>query len=236
MVGSHRLHARRFGSPTAPLVLCAHGLTGSADQFDVLGERLGNEELQAVAVDLRGRGASAPTGPGTYGWDNHALDLVAVAGALGFERFAIVGLSMGASVGMKVAEIDGSRLSALVLIDVAGRVDPGVGQVVAAAIADVTDAPGSADPAAVAEDRAYTLTHDPYERWKHLTMPTLLLRATEELVPGAGYVVPSDDRDRFKREVPEAVVVEIEASHLSICSHPDAADATSDFLRAVLHR
>src|SRR4029077_14274506 len=39
---------------------------------------------------------------------------------------------------------------------------------------------------AVLEDRAYTATQDPYDRWKYLTMPTLLLRATRELEPGSG--------------------------------------------------
>ena len=58
-----------------------------------------------------------------------------MADTLGFHRFAIVGQSMGASVAMKAAELDGSRLRALVLVDVAGRVDPGVGPVIAGSLA-----------------------------------------------------------------------------------------------------
>ena len=52
--------------------------------------------------------------------------MLAVAAALGFERFSVVGQSMGGSVAMKAAELDGHRLDAVVLLDVAGRVDPGV--------------------------------------------------------------------------------------------------------------
>src|SRR6266508_1609677 len=64
---------------------------------------------------------------------------------------------------------------------------------------------------AVAEDRRYTATQHPYERWKHLTMPTLLLKATRELLPGTGHVVPAADMDLFLREVRRGVVVEIDA-------------------------
>jgi pimeloyl-ACP methyl ester carboxylesterase len=85
-------------------------------------------------------------------------------------------------------------------------------------------------PGAVAEDRAYTATQDPYARWAHLTMPTLLVRATRELVRGAGHVVPVAERDRFRRSVPHAAVVEIDANHLTVNTHPDLAVAVRSFL------
>jgi pimeloyl-ACP methyl ester carboxylesterase len=231
VVDSHRLHAQRFGAPSAPLVVCLHGLTGDLHQFDVLGERLGGGDLQVLAVDLRGRGGSARTGPGTYGWERHARDLVGIADVLGIDRFAVIGLSMGASIAMKAAELDGSRLSALVLLDTAGRVDPGVGPVVESVLRALGAVDGPhADPEAVAEDRLYTLTQDPYARWRHLTMPTLLLCATQELAPGAGFVVPGDDRERFAREVPQSIVTEVDASHLTIADHPATATAARELL------
>jgi pimeloyl-ACP methyl ester carboxylesterase len=268
-VRTRRLHAQRFGSPTAPLVIALHGLSGTMRIFDVVGEHLGGDARQVVAVDLRGRGRSDTTPPGTYGWHHHALDVFAVADALGFERFSVIGQSMGGSIAMKAAELDGTRLDAVVLVDVAGRVDPGVGPVISSAIdrldhvyasvdayvaaeiahglvqpwderwdrlarSQVREVAGGvrarADPGAVAEDRAYTATQDPYDRWRHLTMPTLLLRATRELVPGAGHVVPAADRDRFRREVPRSVVVEIDANHLTIAMHPHTATAVARFL------
>ena len=222
------LHTERFGSATAPLVMAVPGLTGDARQLATLGSALSGDDLQVVAVDLRGRGSSPRTGPGTYGWHRHADDLFGVADALGVERFAIVGLSMGASIAMKAAELGGERLDAVVLLDVAGRVDPGVGPVVQSVI-DALDG-SAADPEAVAEDRRYTLSQDPYARWQHLTMPTLLVRATRELAPGSGFVVPIDDRDRFEREVAGSLVVEVDATHLTIADHPDTAAATRGFL------
>ena len=275
VVRSHRLHAQRFGSPSAPLVLGLHGLTGNMKTFDAVGQRLGGDALQLVALDLRGRGHSDATPPGTYGWENHALDVLAVADALGSEHFSLVGQSMGASVAMKVAELDGSRLDAVVLVDIAGRVDPGVGPVIASVIDHLDEvhpsvedylaavkAQSLVDPwdehwdgfyrygleevdggvrprahrEAVAEDRRYTATQDPYARWKHLTMPTLLLRATQELAPGSGLVVPADDRDLFLREVPRSAVIEVDANHLTIAAHARAAAAIADFLDDVLER
>jgi len=269
-VGSGRLRAQRFGSATAGrLAVGLPGLSGTMKNFDFIGERVAGDGLQLVALDLRGRGGSETTPPGTYGWERHALDVLAVADALGHERFAVIGQSMGGSVAMKVAELDGGRLDAVVLVDVAGRVDRGVGAVIAGVIArldhvypSVDDyvaaarADGLIDPwndywdrahrydtqevdggvrsrasaHAVAEDRAYTPTQHPYDRWKHLNMPTLILRATRELRPGAGFVVPADDRDRFPSQVPDASIVEVDANHLMINTHAAAADAIRRFL------
>jgi pimeloyl-ACP methyl ester carboxylesterase len=274
-VRSHRLHAQRHGSPSAALVIGVPGLTGNMTSFDFVGERLDGDTLQLVALDLRGRGKSETTPPGTYGWENHARDVFALADALGFERFSVIGQSMGGSVAMKAAELDGSRLDAIVLVDVAGRVDPGIGPVIASVMTRVDTVHGSVDEyvdavrsrglvepwseywdrfyryeleevgggvrsrarhEAVVEDRTYTATQHPYDRWKHLTMPTLLLRATRELLPGTGHVVPATDRDRFREEVGCGVVVEVDANHLTINTHPRTATATVDFFADVLGR
>lgn len=271
-VGPHRLHARRWGSPSGALLVGVPGLAGNVENFAFLGERLASNDLQLVALDLRGRGRSDITPPGTYGWESHARDVLGVADVLGFDRFAVVGQSMGASVAMKAAALDGRRLSAVVLVDVAGRVDRGVGAVVAASLArlgkvypsadayvdevraqglvdpwspywdrayrdDLREVDGGVTPAtsldAVREDRAYTATQDPYDRWSSLTMPTLLLRATRELRPGSGFTVPADDVARFRTTLPHAVVAEIDANHLTINTHPTTAAAIRSFSRSV---
>jgi pimeloyl-ACP methyl ester carboxylesterase len=269
VVGSCRLHAERWGSESAPLVLGLPGLTGNLKHFGLLGERLGSDTLQLVALDLRGRGKSVSTPPGSYGWENHAFDVLGVASELGFDRFTVIGQSMGGSVAMKAAELKRGRLSAVVLVDVAGRVDRGVAAPIAASISrlgrvydsadhyleavrslglidrwneywdgayryDARAVDGGVGPRtnveAVREDRAYTATQHPYGRWTHLIMPTLLVRATRELLPGAGLVVPADDRERFLREVPHAVVVDVDANHLTINTHADTAAAVRNFL------
>lgn len=264
-----RLRALGWGSRSARLVIGFPGLSGTAERFRFFGERIGGDAFRLVALDPRGRGRSDTTPAGSYGWENHAKDVLAVADALGFDRFTMIGQSMGGSVAMKTAELQGARLDAVVLVDVAGRVDPGVGAVIAAEIsrldrvyesveeylrevrtddliepwneywdqayrAGVCEVDGQVvhrcNAAAVAEDRAYTSTQDPYDRWKHLTMPTLLLRATRELKRGCGFVVPADDGERFPRRVADATVVEIEANHLMISTSEAAAVAIEHFL------
>ncbi len=137
VVRGRRLHAQRWGSRSAPLVVGFPGLRGTAERFAFIGEHIGGDELQLVALDPRGRGKSEKSAPGSYGWENHAKDVLAIADALGFERFSTIGHSMGGSVAMKTAELDASRLHRVVLIDIAGGVDRSVGAVIAGEIDDL---------------------------------------------------------------------------------------------------
>jgi pimeloyl-ACP methyl ester carboxylesterase len=121
---SGRLHAQRFGSPTAPLALCLPGLSANLKGLDFICERIAGGTLQAVALDLRGRGKSDLTPPGTYGWPNHARDVFAAADALGAGRFSIIGQSMGGLVAMAAAAQDAARLDRIVLLDICGAPDP----------------------------------------------------------------------------------------------------------------
>lgn len=120
---SGRIRARRFGSPAAPLVIGIPGISANLCAFDYLGERLGGDHLQFVAIDLRGRGFSDVTPPGTYGPRSHAADVLAVADALGAERFSLAGQSSGAIISMLVARDAGDRMDRLVLLDLCGAPD-----------------------------------------------------------------------------------------------------------------
>ncbi len=120
---SGRLHGQRFGSPDAPLVLCPPGLSANMKEYDFVGERIAGERLQVVALDLRGRGMSDVTAPGTYGWPSHARDLFDAADALGAYRFSVIGHSMGGLVAMAAAELQPERLERVALVDIAGLPD-----------------------------------------------------------------------------------------------------------------
>jgi pimeloyl-ACP methyl ester carboxylesterase len=122
---SARLHAERFGPADAPLTIYLPGLSANIKAADYLGERIAGEHLQLVALDLRGRGRSQVTPPGTYGWVNHAEDALAAADALGAERFSLVGLSLGAVIAMQTAALAAERIDRLILIDACGIPDPG---------------------------------------------------------------------------------------------------------------
>jgi pimeloyl-ACP methyl ester carboxylesterase len=121
------LHAREWGPDDGHLVVCVPGLTSNCRAFDVIAERAAGDGLRVVALDLRGRGHSETTRPGTYGWPAHARDVLGAAYALGADApVAIVGHSMGAFVAMQAAADAPERLRALVLVDAAGKPEPAV--------------------------------------------------------------------------------------------------------------
>jgi pimeloyl-ACP methyl ester carboxylesterase len=122
-LSSGRLHGLSFGPDDGSLTIGVPGLSANVCGFEVLGERLAHEGLRLVALDLRGRGRSEVTPPGTYGLPAHARDVVEAAGQLGAPEFDVIGWSMGALVGQHVARLAPDRLRRLVLVDHAGRVD-----------------------------------------------------------------------------------------------------------------
>ncbi len=124
VVASGRLRALQSGHDGGRLTLAVHGLSANARSFDALAPEMARGRRAVVAIDLRGRGHSAITGPGTYGWTAHARDVLAVADAFRAESFDYVGHSMGAFIGMEVARLAPRRVGCLVLIDAAGRPEP----------------------------------------------------------------------------------------------------------------
>jgi pimeloyl-ACP methyl ester carboxylesterase len=120
---SGRLRVRRWGAADAPAVVCVPGLSANLCGFDRLAERLADDALQFVVIDLRGRGRSEVTGAGTYGWRNHARDVLAIADAVGAPSFAIIGQSSGAAIAMTCARLEPSRVERLVLVDLVGSPD-----------------------------------------------------------------------------------------------------------------
>lgn len=92
----------------------------------MLGQRFEREGRCLIAFDLRGRGWSDITEPGTYGWENHALDILEAADAMGIKQFDYIGHSMGAFIGMTAASLDrGKHIRRLVLIDGLGQPSQG---------------------------------------------------------------------------------------------------------------
>ncbi len=87
---------------------------------------------------------------------------------------------------------------------------------------------------AVLEDAAYPSRDngvDCYALWQHLRMPVLLLRALQELMPGYGFIVSEQDRDRFAHTVAQARVVEVDANHYGINTAEASVAAIKEFLR-----
>ena len=114
-----RIAALRAGNQGAPKVLALHGWLDNAASFVPLARHLG--DLDLVAVDLPGHGRSTHLAIGSdysfYGSANVVLD---IADALGWERFALLGHSMGAGIGSLVAAACPHRVTRFVAIEALG--------------------------------------------------------------------------------------------------------------------
>jgi pimeloyl-ACP methyl ester carboxylesterase len=123
-LASGALHMESNGDPLGRLVLCVHGLSANCRSFDQFVPVLAEAGHHVVAMDLRGRGRSDITGPGSYGWDSHVRDLLEIAELYGADSFDVIGHSMGGFVGMSLAAQYPRRCSRLVLIDAVGAPEP----------------------------------------------------------------------------------------------------------------
>ena len=141
-----RLHVHQFGQLPEVPVLCIPGLSSNSRVFDALGDYRMERGEGIVAFDLRGRGWSDTSPPGTYGWEHHAQDIFEAADAMGIEQFDLVGHSMGAFVSMTAVSLDRNRrIRRVVLID-------GLGIPTQSAIAAIVGALGRLKAAAPTRD------------------------------------------------------------------------------------
>ncbi|MBW8822952.1 MAG: alpha/beta fold hydrolase [Xanthomonadales bacterium] len=110
---------RSAATENAPRVLALHGWLDNAASFIPLAAHLAGIEL--VAVDLPGHGRSVHLPPGAiYTFEmavHHVLD---IADALGWERFTLLGHSMGAGIASLVAAACPQRVERLVCIEALG--------------------------------------------------------------------------------------------------------------------
>ena len=113
-----------WGDPQGPLVLLQHGGGQTRHAWKGAGERLGAAGYHAIAFDARGHGDSEWAADGNYTQDIMVEDLVCVVDALGGSRPVLVGASMGG--GTSLAAVGEHRIdaTALVLVDIAHRVEP----------------------------------------------------------------------------------------------------------------
>jgi pimeloyl-ACP methyl ester carboxylesterase len=113
-----------WGDPNGPLVVLQHGGGQTRHAWRGAGEALGNAGYHAVAFDARGHGDSGWATADEYGQDYMVKDLICVVAALGGKRPILVGASMGGGVSLIAIGESHLAASALVLVDMAPRVEP----------------------------------------------------------------------------------------------------------------
>lgn len=109
----------RSSHPDGPRVLALHGWLDNAASFVPLAGALPAMDL--VAIDLPGHGHSAHLPPGTqYNTPGAICHVLDVADALGWDRFTLLGHSMGAGIASLTAAAAPERVERLIAIEALG--------------------------------------------------------------------------------------------------------------------
>lgn len=112
-----RLSIAEAGAGQRPLLL-VHGFTGAKEDFTPWLDPLAAAGWHVVAPDLRGHGASAkPAEEAAYSFELMAGDMLGLADELGWDRFVLLGHSMGGMVAQLMALMAPARLDGLILMD-----------------------------------------------------------------------------------------------------------------------
>lgn len=114
-----RITGLRSGTPNGTKVLALHGWLDNAASFLPLAAQL--PQLDLVMLDLPGHGRSAHLPPGAdYNLLVTVNAVLDVADRLGWERFALLGHSMGAGIGSILAASLPQRIERLLAIEALG--------------------------------------------------------------------------------------------------------------------
>jgi pimeloyl-ACP methyl ester carboxylesterase len=118
--GSHGLHYLDWGSPDAKnTVMCVHGLTRNAHDFDYLARELVKRGNRVLSISMAGRGQSEYLDdPYMYSYPAYMADCMAFLDNFHLRSVDWVGTSMGGIIGMMIAAMHPKRIKRLVLNDV----------------------------------------------------------------------------------------------------------------------
>ena len=118
---SGSIAALAFGDPRNPPLLALHGWLDNAQSFSPMAAYLHNHYL--VAIDLPGHGNSAHRPEGTiYHNVDYVTDVAHVVNDLGWDKFNLMGHSLGAGVAMVYAGVFPEQITQLALIDGIGPI------------------------------------------------------------------------------------------------------------------
>ena len=123
-----KLHARDYAAASGEAklpVVCIHGLTRNARDFEDLAPQLAAWGRRVLAVDVRGRGLSArDSNPMNYNPAVYAGDIALLLDRLGVRQAQVIGTSMGGLIAMVMAAMRPDLLAGVVLNDVGPAVSP----------------------------------------------------------------------------------------------------------------
>ena len=116
-----RIFYRLEGSDDRPVLVMSHSLGCDHGQWDVQTRDL-LPYFRILRHDMRGHGAS-DIPPNDYSIDRLGRDVMAIVDALGIEKFAFCGLSIGGLIGQWLGASAPNRITHLVLANTSPRMD-----------------------------------------------------------------------------------------------------------------
>ena len=118
--GTHRVSFFDWGDATADqVVVCVHGLTRNAHDFDSLAKQAVATGCRVLAIDMAGRGESEwLADPSLYHYATYMTDCLAILDNFHLRSVDWVGTSLGGIVGMMIAAFHPGRIRKLVLNDI----------------------------------------------------------------------------------------------------------------------
>jgi pimeloyl-ACP methyl ester carboxylesterase len=122
-VNGLKLHYLDYGDPAKPPLVCIHGLSGNAHNFDSLAPYLAGN-YRVLSIDVRGRGDSQWGPAGDYVATVYVSDLAAMLELLEIGRVTLIGTSMGGIISMMYAGGYPEKVERLLLNDVGPEIDP----------------------------------------------------------------------------------------------------------------
>ena len=119
------LNLHEWGDPSAPPVVCLHGVNAHGRRFRRLAEDRLAPRFRVLAPDLRGHGNSGWEPPWTF--STHAHDVLETLDAAGVRQAQWVGHSFGGRLVLELAVLAPDRVERAALLDPAIQLLPHVG-------------------------------------------------------------------------------------------------------------
>jgi pimeloyl-ACP methyl ester carboxylesterase len=114
-----RVHYRNQGQRNGPPLVLLHGSNASLHAWEPWVAQIG-DAFHVISVDLPGHGLTGPTPGDDYSQEAMAKFVDEFTTAIGVERFALGGNSMGGGVAARYALMHPERLTHLILVDAGG--------------------------------------------------------------------------------------------------------------------
>ena len=117
-----KFHYLDWGNEGRPKMVLLHGGAQTAHMWDFFSLAM-RDDWHIVALDQRGHGDSAWADDGDYSTAAHVGDIHAVTDSIGFDRFVLIGLSMGGRNSYGFAAAHPEKVRAMVPVDVGPEIE-----------------------------------------------------------------------------------------------------------------